>query len=334
LKNKKHIFAIDSHTMGEPTRVVIGGIKPIPGKTIVEKRGYLAANFDYIRTALMHEPRGHRNMFGSIILEPTDSRADLGIVFLDGAGYLNMCVHGTIGAITVAIEMGLIDGIEPTTKVTLETPAGLIFATAELEREVVKSVTIENVPSFLFCEDIRLDLPGVGTIPVDIAFGGNFFALVDSADIGLKVVPENIQKLVEMGMDILLRVNNQVEVAHPTKSQVRSIDLLEIYELTHGSKSDERNIVVLGHGQFDRSPCGTGTCARMATLFAKGKLTLGQEFINESIIGTTFRGRLIREAVIGNIPAVIPEITGQAFITGIQQFVIDPADPLKYGFLV
>jgi proline racemase len=320
--------------MGEPTRVVIGGIKPIPGKTIVEKRGYLAANFDYIRTALMHEPRGHRNMFGSIILEPTDSRADLGIVFLDGAGYLNMCVHGTIGAITVAIEMGLIDGIEPTTKVTLETPAGLIFATAELEREVVKSVTIENVPSFLFCEDIRLDLPGVGTIPVDIAFGGNFFALVDSADIGLKVVPENIQKLVEMGMDILLRVNNQVEVAHPTKSQVRSIDLLEIYELTHGSKSDERNIVVLGHGQFDRSPCGTGTCARMATLFAKGKLTLGQEFINESIIGTTFRGRLIREAVIGNIPAVIPEITGQAFITGIQQFVIDPADPLKYGFLV
>lgn len=334
MKNKKHIFAIDSHTMGEPTRVVIGGIKPIPGKTIVEKRGYLAANFDYIRTALMHEPRGHRNMFGSIILEPTDSRADLGIVFLDGAGYLNMCVHGTIGAITVAIEMGLIDGIEPTTKVTLETPAGLIFATAELEREVVKSVTIENVPSFLFCEDIRLDLPGVGTIPVDIAFGGNFFALVDSADIGLKVVPENIQKLVEMGMDILLRVNNQVEVAHPTKSQVRSIDLLEIYELTHGSKSDERNIVVLGHGQFDRSPCGTGTCARMATLFAKGKLTLGQEFINESIIGTTFRGRLIREAVIGNIPAVIPEITGQAFITGIQQFVIDPADPLKYGFLV
>jgi proline racemase len=172
--NKKYIFAIDSHTMGEPTRAVIGGMKPIPGKTMVEKQGYLAANFDYIRTALMHESRGHSNMFGSIIMEPTNPRADFGIVFMDGSGYLNMCVHGTIGAVTVAIEMGLVEIMEPKKKITLETPAGLIFASAELEGGAVKSVKIENVPSFLYCKDTYIGLPEVGTIPADIAFGGNF----------------------------------------------------------------------------------------------------------------------------------------------------------------
>jgi len=329
-----HLFAVDSHTMGEPTRVVIGGVKPIPGKTMAEKREYLKVHFDHIRTALMLEPRGHKDMFGSILMEPTDPQADLGIVFMDGTGYLNMCGHGTIGAVTVALEMGLLELKEPVTKVTFDTPSGLVFATAETEEGVVKNVRVENVPSFLYREDIQIDVPGIGRIPIDIAFGGNFFALVDNAHLRLKIVPENVGKLLETGMNILRQVNREVEVNHPTRAHLRSVDLVQIHELVDGRKARGRNVVIFGERQVDRSPCGTGTCAKMATLFAKGKLGLEEEFVHESIIGTTFSGRLLRQTVVGDIPAVIPEIMGQAFITGIQQFVIDPADPLKYGFRV
>lgn len=332
MKSRTHIFAVDSHTMGEPTRVVIGGIKPIPGKTMAEKREYLRAHFDHIRTALMLEPRGHNDMFGSILMEPTDPQADLGIVFMDGAGYMNMCGHGTIGAVTVALEMGLLELKEPVTKVTFDTPSGLVFATAETEEGAVKSVRVENVPSFLYREGCQIDVPGIGRIPIDIAFGGNFFALVEADHIHLRIAPENADKLVEIGMCILRQVNREVEVNHPTKDHLRSVDLVEIHELVEGPKVHGRNVVVFGEGQVDRSPCGTGTCAKMAMLFAKGKLGLEEDFVHESIIGTTFSGRLLRQTVVGDIPAVIPEIKGQAFITGIQQFVIDPTDPLKYGF--
>ncbi|MFH1933589.1 MAG: proline racemase family protein [Pseudomonadota bacterium] len=334
MKSKQHIFAVDSHTMGEPTRVVISGIIHILGSTMNEKREYLESNFDHIRTALMHEPRGHNDMFGAIILEPTDPRADFGIVFMDSSGYLNMCGHGIIGAVTVALELGLLEGVEPITKVTLDTPAGLVFATAQLEGEVVRSVTVENVPSFLYCEGVKVNIPRAGSIPVSVAFGGNFFALVASVDVGLEILPENAGKLVEIGMQILNQVNKQVEVIHPTKRHFRSINLVEFHEPARGQNADGRNVVIFGSGSFDRSPCGTGTCARMAALFAKGRLALGQSFVHESIIGTTFTGRLIRKTMIGDVQAVIPEISGQAFITGIQQFVINPDDPLKYGFIV
>jgi proline racemase len=334
MKSRTHIFAVDSHTMGEPTRVIIGGMRPIPGKTMADKRDYLKAQLDHIRTALMLEPRGHKDMFGSILLEPTHPQADLGIVFMDGTGYLNMCGHGTIGAVTVALEMGLLELKEPVTKVTFDTPPGLVFATAETEEGAVKNVRVENVPSFLFREDILVDVPGIGRIPIDIAFGGNFFALVDNVHLRIKIIPENVGKLVDVAMNILRRVNKDVEVRHPTKIHLRSVDLVEIHEEVKGSKVHGRNVVVFGEGQVDRSPCGTGTCAKMATLFAKGKLGLEEDFVHESIIGTTFSGRLLRQTVVGNIPAVIPEIKGRAFITGIQQFLIDPTDPLKYGFRV
>lgn len=320
--------------MGEPTRVVISGMGPIPGTSMVEKRQYLVDSLDHIRTALMHEPRGHSDMFGAIILESRDPRADFGIIFMDGGGYLHMCGHGAIGAVTVALEMGLLGTVEPVTKVTLDTPAGLVFAKAEVEDQSVKSVTIQNVPSFLYREALPLDIPGVATIEMDIAFGGNFCALVAAADLGLEIVPENAGKLLDDGMRILKLLKSAVEVNHPAVPHIRSVDLVEICGPAQASGADARNVVVFGHGQFDRSPCGTGTCAKMATLFAKGELGLGQDFVHESIIGTTFRGRLIGEKMVGKISAVIPEITGQAFITGIQQFLIDPADPLKYGFSV
>ena len=334
MRSSIHIFAVDSHTMGEPTRVVIGGIRPIPGKTMADKREYLKTHLDHIRTALMLEPRGHKDMFGSILMEPSDPQADLGIVFMDGAGYLNMCGHGTIGAATVALEMGLLNVKEPFTKVTFDTPPGLVFAVVETGEGRVKSVSVENVPSFLYREGVLVDVPDIGRFPIDIAFGGNFFALVDNIHLRLKIAPENLGKLVEAAMSILIQVNKEVEVVHPTNADLHSIDLVEIHEEVEGSKLHGRNVVVFGEGQVDRSPCGTGTCAKMATLFAKGKLNLEEEFIQESIIGTTFSGRLLRKTAVGHIPAVIPEIKGRAFITGVQQFVIDPTDPLKHGFRV
>lgn len=334
MRSRIHLFAVDSHTMGEPTRVIIGGMRPIPGKTMAEKREYLKAHLDHIRTALMLEPRGHNDMFGSVLMEPTDPKADLGIIFMDGASYLNMCGHGTIGAVTVALEMGMLELKEPVTQVTLDTPAGLVLARAETEEGTVKGVRVENVPSFLYQTDIQIDVAGIGRIPVDIAFGGNFFVLVDAAHIGLKIATENARKFSEAGMLILHQVNKELSVKHPTMDHLCSVELVEFHEVVNGKKNHGRNVVIFGKGQVDRSPCGTGTCAKMATLFAKDMLPLEEEYLQESIIGTKFIGRLVGQTLAGNIPAVIPEIRGQAFITGFQQFVIDPADPLKYGFRI
>jgi len=330
----KHIFAIDSHTMGEATRVVIGGIGPIPGPTVAEKKKYLAENIDNIRTMLMHEPRGHRDMFGAILLEPTDKRADLGIVFMNSRSYLNMCGHGSIGAITTVLEMGLFPMTEPFTKIVLETPAGIVYGTAAVNNGAVKNVIIQNVPSFLYRQDILIDIPDIGTVPVDIAFGGNFFALVSVEKLGLEIIPQQLHKLVEIGMYIREQLNQKVEVVHPLLPYICSIDLVELFSPPHGSEAHARNVTVFGDKQFDRSPCGTGTSAKLATLYAKGKLALGQDFIYESIIGTTFKGRVINETKVGNISAVVTEISGRAFITGIQQFVYNPDDSLKFGFLV
>jgi proline racemase/trans-L-3-hydroxyproline dehydratase len=300
-----------------------------------EKRELLQQRYDGIRCSLMHEPRGHRDMFGSILMDPTDSQADLGIVFMDGGGYLNMCVHGTIGAVTVALDIGILETKAPITTVLLDTPAGPVRVSAEIKDEAVSQVTVENVPSFLFREGVLINVPGLGGVRMDIAYGGNFFALVDASAVSLAVVPEQIDELVDVGMRILQRANEEIPVQHPTLSHIRSIDLVELHDTIGGPEAKrKRNIVVFGRGQFDRSPCGTGTCARMAALFAKGQLALEEPFLHESIIGTTFTGRLLRTAKVGEFPAVIPAITGQAFVTGIQQIVIDQADPLKEGFQI
>ncbi|HBV98382.1 MAG: proline racemase [Peptococcaceae bacterium BICA1-7] len=331
MKSCKRIYAVDSHTMGEPTRVVIDGLGSLPGNSMKEKRDYIARNMDYIRTALMHEPRGHQNMFGAILCKPADEKANLGLVFMDGSGYLDMCVHGSIGAVTVAIELGIID-VKEVACISLETPAGLIYARAEVRNGKVGFVTIENVPSFLFRETVPLDIPGLGRIRADIAYGGNFFALVEAKEIGIEISLDNINRLVNTGMDILHQARKEIEVAIPGSGKKFSVDLVELYGEPEAEDAHAKNVVIFGNGQFDRSPCGTGTCAKMALLHATGKLQLACDYVNESIIGTTFRGRLIKETKLGNLTAVVPEIISRAFITGIHQFVINPDDPLKYGF--
>ncbi|MGB9838973.1 proline racemase [Thermovenabulum sp.] len=334
MRFEKMIYAVDSHTMGEPTRVVIGGIPAIPGKTMAEKKEYLEKNMDHIRRALMHEPRGHRDMFGSIITSPVNPEADFGIIFMDGGGYLNMCGHGSIGAVTVAIETGMVKPVEPVTYVKLDTPAGLVEARAEVENNVVKSVTVRNVPAFLYKSDVEIDVAGIGKIKADISFGGSFFAIVDAKQLNIKVKPENVDEIIKIGMAIKKAANEQIRVQHPEKEHIKTIDLVEIYDETDNPNAHLRNVVIFGDGQADRSPCGTGTSAKMATLFAKGKLSLNQPFYYESIIGTIFKGELVAETTVGPYKAVIPEITGNAFITGFNQMVIDPEDPVKYGFLL
>jgi proline racemase len=332
MRISRTVYAVDSHTAGEPTRTIIGGVPNVWGKTMPEKKEYLEKHYDYIRTALMLEPRGHNGMFGSILTQPTVAEADFGIVFMHGGGYLNMCGHGLIGAATVAIETGMVSPVEPITEITIESPAGLVKAYVTVENNVAKSVTVKNVPSFLYREEIIIDVPGLGKVVADISFGGSFFAIVDVKQLGLKVNFEGIDQLIKAGIAIKDAANKQISVRHPALPHINSIELVEFYDDPTLLEADFKNVVIFGKGQFDRSPCGTGTSAKMATLYAKGQLGLNQKFVYQSIIGTIFQGRLVEEIEVCGLKAVVPEITGSAFITGFSQYVISPDDPLKHGF--
>ncbi len=334
MKVIRSIHAVDSHTMGEPTRIIIGGIPKIPGATMAEKKTYLEENLDHLRTATMLEPRGHNDMFGSIITAPANEEADFGIIFMDGGGYLNMCGHGSIGAVTVAIETGMVEAVEPVTTVLMDTPAGLVKATAQVISGKVKEVSIVNVPSFLYKRDVTVEVPELGEIKFDIAFGGSFFAIISAKQLGLKVEPSNTNKLTELALKIRDIINESVEIQHPTLSHIKTVDLVEIYDDATHPDAHYKNVVIFGQGQVDRSPCGTGTCAKLATLFAKEELKESETFIYESILGTLFKGRIVGKSTVGEFDAIIPEVTGAAFITGFNHFVIDPEDPVKYGFLL
>ncbi len=335
MKVVKQLIAVDSHTMGEPTRIVISGLPNIKGDTMAEKKQYLIDNYDYLRTAIMLEPRGHNDMFGSIITTPTSKEADLGIIFMDGGGYLNMCGHGTIGAMTVAVELGMVEVQEPYTYITLEAPAGLVKGKVKVEDGKALEVTFENVPAFLEKKDIEVHIEELGKkITLDVAFGGSFFAIIEATQLGIEVDPKNTDKLNTLGMSILKQVNEQVSVQHPTLSHIKTIDLVEIYGPPKKADSTLKNVVIFGQGQVDRSPCGTGTCAKMATLFTKGKLQKEELFVYESILGTQFKGRVLDSFTENDRLCVKPEITASAYITGMNQLLIDPTDPLKYGFIL
>jgi proline racemase len=334
MKAIKSIHAIDSHTMGEPTRIIVGGVPHVPGKTMAEKKYFLEKNMDNLRTTLMLEPRGHRDMFGSILTPPVNEEADFGIIFMDGGGYLNMCCHGAIGAVTVAIETGMVAMKAPVVDVVMDTPAGIIKSSARVENEKVKEVSIINVPSFHYRKDVEIEIFEIGKISVDIAFGGSFFAIVDAKHLGLKVAPGNARKLTEIGLKIRDAVNRTLEIKHPTLDHIRTVDLVEIYDEPTDPKTTYKNVVVFGQGQVDRSPCGTGTSAKLATLYSKGRINKGDLFVYESILGTSFKGRIVEITQVGEYEAIIPEITGAAYITGFNHFVIDPDDPLKYGFVL
>jgi len=328
----KHIIStIDTHTAGEATRIVLSGLPRIPGATMMEKQHYMAAELDHFRTLLMHEPRGHNDMFGAILLPPVSQQAQYGVLFMEQVGYLDMCGHGTIGLITALIESGMVPAEEPETVVALDTAAGLVEGRAAVEGGRVIEVSVANVPSFLYAKDVEIDIPEVGHVTIDIAFGGNFFAMVPATALGVSLRPDNTTRLIHLGLMIKKAVNEELHVQHPVDSDIKGVELTEIYE-PYPDVPGAKNVVIFGDGQVDRSPCGTGTSAAMAAQWAKGGLPLGVEFVSESIIGTRFKGKLIGETRIGPNHGVLPLFAGSAHITGFQQFVVDPYDPLKYGF--
>lgn len=328
----KHFFAVDSHTMGEPTRVVLSGFPLILGKTMMEKKQYLSEHLDNLRRALILEPRGHADMFGAVVTTPTQpEKADLGVIFMDSGGYLNMCGHGSIGVATVAVYEKMVKVEEPYTKIVLEAPAGLIETNVRVENGKAIEVTLTNVPCFLYKEHVKINIEELGEIEIDISFGGSFFALVDAKSLGLELTQENTPKLVRVGMEILKKVNAKEKVRHPYLD-IHSVDLVEFYGKADNENATLKNVVVFGNGQVDRSPCGTGSSAKVATLYRRGKLALNEEFIYESITGSLFRARVCRETKAGPFDAVIPQITGSAYITSLHEIIIDPDDPLKYGF--
>jgi proline racemase len=333
MKISKMINAIDTHTMGEPTRVVTG-IPSLKGFTMIEKKQYLIDKMDYIRTALMHEPRGHRDMFGAVIAQPSVAEADFGVIFMDAGGYLNMCGHGTIGVVTAAIETGMIDSTEPETEIVMDTPAGIVKARATVSDRRVGEVSFLNVPSFLYKGDVEINVPKIGRLVVDISFGGSFFAMVDAKDFGLAIIPENAREFSKLGLKIRAAVNEQIEIEHPILSRIKTCDIVKFYDAPVNPEASARNVAIFGDGQVDRSPCGTGTCAKLAALYAKGQIKKGEYFIYESILGTHFKGKIVDTLKLEVYDAIIPEITGSAYITGLNTIIIDDRDPVKHGFIL
>ena len=332
MKFDKLITAIDAHTEGNPERVVTGGTPLIPGKTMLEKSKYVRNNLDYLRTLLVHEPRGHSNMYAALLVPPCDERADAGVIYMEPGGYVTMCGHGTIAICTVLVETGIIEALEPETEIVLDTPAGLVRAKVAMKDGKAESVTIHNVPSFLYMADVKVDVQDVGRVMVDIAYGGNFYAILEAESVGLEIRPGHARELISSGTKIWRAVNEEIEIHHPEKPEIDCVNYVEFSAPSTNPKANMKNAVVVPPAGMDRSPCGTGTSAKMAMLHAKGELALGEKFVHESIIGSLFHGRLIQETWVGNYKAVVPTIRGSAHITGINQFFVDPDDPFPEGF--
>ncbi len=331
MHSKRMFTAVDSHTEGMPTRVVTGGMGVIPGATMNDKRLYFMEHLDHIRLFLMNEPRGHAAMSGAILQAPTREDADWGVVFIEVSGCLPMCGHGTIGVATVLVETGMVEVLEPVTTIRLDTPAGLVIARVAVSDGHADSVTIENVPSYSVRLDDTVEVPGYGTVPYSLAFGGNFYAMVDLDAVGLKFERRNQHEILAAGLAIMDAINATNPPRHP---EIDGLDHCHHVEfIAPGSTAQHsRHAMAIYPGWFDRSPCGTGTSARMAELWARGELALDQDFVNESFIGSTFTGRLVGETTVAGIPAVVPTITGRAWVTGFGQYLLDPTDPFPTGF--
>lgn len=334
MKFSRVLTAIDSHTGGNAERVVIGGVPPIPGETMLDKLKYVRSHMDYLRTFLVHEPRGHSNMFAALLTPPTVEGADFGVIYLEPGGYATMCGHGTIAICTVLVETGMVPVKEPVTNVVLDTPAGVVRTEVVVRHGMAESVTIQNVPSFLYKPDVEVNVPGIGRVKVDIAYGGNFYAILPAESVGLRIAPEHATEIISHGTKIWQAVNEQVEIHHPEAPEINCINYVEFSAPPTHPEATLKNAVVVPPAGIDRSPCGTGTSAKMATLYARGELRLYEEFVHESIIGSLFYGKLVAEAKVGPYDAVVPTIRGSAYIMGIQQFVLDPRDPFPNGFLL
>jgi len=326
-------FCIDAHTCGNPVRVVAGGAPALPAATASERRRLFMRDYDWIRTGLMFEPRGHDMMSGSILYPPTRADCDLGVVFIETSGCLPMCGHGAIGTVTVAIERGLAtpreDGV-----LRLDTPAGVVEARYVRKGAHVDSVRLRNVASYLHAAAVPVDCPELGPLVVDVAYGGNFYAIVEAQANYRDLADLKPADILRLSPEIRRRLNETGDYVHPEDPTIRGLSHVLWTGAPKDATAHARNAVFYGDRAIDRSPCGTGTSARMAQLAARGALRVGDEFVHESIIGSLFRGRVEALATVGNRDAIVPSIEGWARVTGFNTIFIDDRDPYAHGFQV
>ena len=325
---------IESHTAGNPTRTIVRGAPELRGATMLERLDDLRARFPWIRTALCFEPRGHSVMSGCVLQEPCDPTADVGVVFIETSGYPPMCGHDTIGLVTVLIETGRFPAEGPLVPCVLDTPAGIVRTEATVEGGRVTDVAFLSTPSFLLHRDVAVELDGLAPFQVDVAWGGNFYAIVEAADVGVDVRDPRVAGRIALAERIREHLNARLEVVHPVLEGVRGISHVQFNGPPTTAEAHTRSSVIMPPGGADRSPCGTGTSARTAALVARGRLALGETLVHESITGGLFRSTPVEALEVGGIPAVRNRISGRAFITGRSTFIIDPTDPLAAGFLV
>jgi proline racemase len=331
MRAARYFAAVDSHTEGMPTRVITGGVPMLPGATMLERKLWFEANMDDVRLLLMNEPRGHGAMSGAILQPPTRSDADWGVLFIEVSGLLPMCGHGTIGVATVLVETGMVEVTEPETVVRLDTPAGLVVVRVAVQDGRAMAVTLRNVPAFLAARDQVVEVDGWGRVEYDMAFGGNFYALVDAASVGVGVDPAREDELIACGAAIIDAIDAVARPVHPEDARISGCHHVVLHEPGRDG-ADAVAATSIHPGWLDRSPCGTGTSARLAQLHARGALGVGEAFVNESVIGTRFTGRVVEETTVAGLAAVVPEITGRAWITGMGQYLLADDDPFPAGF--
>ena len=333
-KNWMEINTIDAHTGGEPLRIVISGYPDLKGKTLLEKRADAQKHHDLIRKAIMWEPRGHSDMYGAIIVEPDTPGADFGVIFIHNEGYSTGCGHAVIALTKVFVETNLISKAGPEIEVKIDVPSGLIRSYAKIENGEVVSVRFQNVPSFVQSLNAELDVPSLGNIKYDLAFGGAFYAFVNVNQIGLDCTEKNYNRLIAKGMQIKNAITKEVKMVHPTESDMNFLYGTIFTDSPKNPNHHSRNVCIFAEGELDRSPTGTGISARAAIHHARGEIDIGESIMIESIIGSTFSVKVEETTVFGQYNAVIPEVTGNAFITGKNKLWINPNDPLKNGFVL
>jgi len=328
------ITTVDAHTGGEPFRVIVDGFPELKGNTILERRRYAKERYDKLRTALMWEPRGHADMYGCILTPPVTPDADFGILFIHNEGFSTMCGHGIIGIATVVLETGMLPMVSPTTKIKIDSPAGLITAFAHIENNHVKSVSFHNVPSFVSALDEVMEVPGLGMVRYDLAFGGGFYVYVNASDVGVTCSPQDYRPLIEKGMAIKKAVMKSKPIIHPFENDLSFLYGTIFIGPPTQAGSHSINVCIFADGEVDRSPTGTGVSGRLAIHHRRGEIKMNQPIVIESILGSKFTGKVIEETEFGPHPAIIPEVEGQAHITGRNELWINPNDPLKDGFIL
>jgi len=340
------ISAVDAHACGEPGRVIVGGVLDVPGENMFEKMCYLREHQDGLRLRMLREPRGYPATCCNLILSPTLAEADAGFVIMEQTEYPPMSGSNTICVATVLIETGMVSAVEPVTTLKLETPAGLIEVRAEVANGKVTRVTFENVPAFAVHLDAEIQVPELGPVSVDVAWGGMFYVIADAGQLGVRMHADNAGEIARIGEMLRAAAAEQLPVAHPHNPGLGKVTISQLSAPPSHCQAARKNAVVVSTGELDwkrphtwggvldRSPCGTGTCAKMAVMHAKGELALDEDFVHEGILGTLFTGRLVRETRVGEYPAVVPTLSGSAWITGFGQYVVDPTDPFPDGFTV